>query len=69
MTPEQTAAYVQAQTACAMAEIASMHAANREREIQGFTHAYGEQSFREIPDEFGIGHNSVVSMFNASNAA
>lgn len=63
MTPEQAAAFVQSQTACAMAEIASMHAENREREIQDHTHAYGPEAFRAVPDEFGIGYNDVVGLF------
>lgn len=69
MTPEQSAAFVQSQTACAMAEIASMHAANREREMQGHTHAYDETAFRAVPDEFGIGYNSVVRLFQDANSA
>jgi hypothetical protein len=69
MTPEQAAAFVQSQTACAMAEIASMHAENREREMQGHTHAYDCCAFRAVPDEFGIGHNSVLSIFQSANSA
>ena len=69
MTPEQVAAFVQSQTACAMAEIASMHAENREREMQGHTHAYDGAAFRAVPDEFGIGYNSVVGMFRDANSA
>ena len=68
MTPEQAAAFVQSQTACAMAEMASMHAENREREMQGHTHAHGTENFAAIPDEFGIGYNAVVSLFQNVNA-
>jgi hypothetical protein len=69
MTPEQAAAFVQSQTACAMANIASMHAENRERELQGHTHAYGPDAFRSVPDQFGIGHNAVVILFQEANSA
>ena len=67
MTPEQAAAFVQSQTACAMAKMASMHAENRDREMRGHTHAHGAESFAAIPDEFGIGYNSVVSLFQDAN--
>ena len=69
MTPEQAAAFVQSQTACAMAEIASMRAANREREMQGHTHAYDETAFRAVPDDFGIGYNAVAVLFHDANSA
>lgn len=67
MTPEQAAAFVQAQTVCAAAEIAAMHAANREREMQGYTHAYGEDSFLEVPNTFGIDYKAVIQLFNECN--
>lgn len=68
MTPEQTAAFIQSQTACAMAEIEAMKAENTMRALQDFSPAYNETSFRAVPDEFGIGHNSVVEIFRAANA-
>lgn len=67
MTPEQAAAFIQAQTVCAAAEIAAMQAANRAREEQGHSHAYGEDAFRDVPNEFGIGHNSVLELFRSAN--
>jgi hypothetical protein len=69
MTPEQIAAYVQSQVACASIEVEAMKAENRLFEEQGYAQVYNEAAFRAIPDQFGIGHNSVVSMFNASNEA
>ena len=63
MTSEQAAAYVQAQTACAMAEIAAMHAANYTRDQQDHTHAYDEEAFRDITNRFGLHHNSVLTTF------
>ena len=68
MTPEQAAAYVQAQTACAMADIASMHAENRVREQQDHTHAYGAEDFLAIPDHYQISHNAVCELFREANS-
>lgn len=53
-------AFIQAQTVCAMAEIEAMKAANRVRQDQGYSDAYGEDDFRQVPDNFGIGHNAVI---------
>lgn len=63
MTPEQAAAFINAQVACAQAEMAAMHAANRAREEQGHSHAYDEEAFLAIPDRFGISHNAVLTLF------
>ena len=67
MSPEQAAAYVNAQTVCALAELASMHAANYTRAQQDHTHAYDEDAFLAVPDRFGLSHNAVVILFQ--NAA
>ena len=60
MTPVQKAAYIQAQAACAMAEIVGMQAMNTYREMRGETIAYDEDAFFAIPDSYGISHNAVV---------
>ncbi len=60
MTPEQKAAFINAQAACAMAEIAGMQAANQHRLSLGHSIAYDEDAFAAVPDRFGIGHNAVV---------
>jgi hypothetical protein len=67
MTPEQAAAFVQSQTACLMAEMASMHAENYERQLNNQTHAHDYASFAALPDEYGIGYNAVVSLFQNAN--
>jgi len=64
VTPEQKAAYIQAQAACAMADIAGMQAENTYRENRGETTAYDEASFAEIPNRYGIHHNAVVGFFD-----
>jgi hypothetical protein len=67
MTPEQAAAFVQAQTACALAEIEAMKSENRQRELNDYTHAHDDAAFRAVPDQFGIGHNSVLNIFYHAN--
>lgn len=53
-------AFIHAQCVCAMAEMEAMKAANRAREEQGHSHAYGEDAFRELESQFMIGHNAVT---------
>ena len=63
MTDEQKAAFIHAQTVCAMAEIAGMQAENTYREMRGETIAYAGGSFDEIADKFGISGNAVLTLF------
>ena len=60
MTPEQKAAYIQAQAACAMAEIAGMQAENMQREHRGESMAYVEDDFAQVIEKYSIHHNAVV---------
>ena len=66
MTPEQSAAYVHAQVACAMAELFSMLAANAERRSHGYSAAYAEEAFMALQVKYCIGHNSVMTLFRRS---
>lgn len=65
MTPEQKAAFINAQTALFNAKIQEMLAANREREDQGYAPAYGESAFDELITEYEpiIGYNAVLALF------
>lgn len=63
MTPEQKAAYIQAQAVAAMAEIQMMLAANKVREQCGLSLAYGEEDFAKIEERYVIGHNAVIDFF------
>ena len=63
MTPEQKAAFINAQAACAMAAIAGMQALNAERQANGYALAYDEAAFAAVPDRYCIGHNAVVTFF------
>jgi hypothetical protein len=63
MTDEQKAAFVIAQAACAMAEIAGMQATNQQRAHVGMAPAYDEQHFQAVITNNVIGHNSVLTLF------
>jgi hypothetical protein len=63
MTPEQRAAYVNAQTAAALIELESMKAANREREMHGHALAWNEEAFLELIEKYGLHHNALMRMF------
>ena len=60
MTPEQRAAYVMAQAACANAEVAGMTAENMQREHRGESMAYVFDDFFAITEKYPIHHNAVV---------
>lgn len=65
MTPEQQAAFIIAQAACAMAEIAGMQAENQVRSHRGETPAYNESSFQSVIEHNLVGHNAVISFFRS----
>ena len=59
MTPEQKAAMVNAQVACAQIEAASMVAENMRRQHRGEAMAYNEKDFMGLIDKYGLGWNTV----------
>jgi hypothetical protein len=63
MTPEQKAAYVISQAACALAELEAMKAANWMRERRGEVIAYSEEAFMDLDKKYCIGHNAVIGLF------
>lgn len=63
MTPEQKAAFVMSQAACAMAKIAGMQAENQIRNANNLSLAYTEKDFFDVIDRNGIGHNDIVMLF------
>lgn len=65
MTPEQKAAYVQAQAVAALATIEGMKAANVERLNQGYALAYDEASFDGVAENYCISHNAVIGLFSS----
>lgn len=60
MDKESRVAFINAQVACALADIAGMQAANAQRAIEGLSPAYGEQDFNSVQHNYMIGHNTVI---------
>lgn len=65
MTPEQKAAYIYAQSVSALAEIQGMIAENQNRERRGYSQAYDEQAFAEVPARWGIHSNQIIDFFRS----
>lgn len=61
MTPEQKAAFINAQAACMLAELEAMKAFNHFRMSIGMALAYDEEAFLALPDKYGLGHNTVYA--------
>jgi len=59
MTPEQKAAFVNSQVACALIEAMGMKAENQQRTHLGQSIAYGEEAFAALIEKYGIHHNAV----------
>lgn len=64
MTPEQKAAYIIAQSVCALAEIEGMKALNAEREHHGYALGYDEDAFLKVIEKYGIHHNATIGLFH-----
>jgi hypothetical protein len=60
MTPGEKVAFINSQVACALIEMESMKAANRDRQSRGESDAYGEEAFMNIINEHRIGWNDVI---------
>lgn len=63
MTPEQQAAFIMAQAACAMAEIAGMQAANQHRAWGKNPPQFVQADFENVIARNAIGHNDVITFF------
>lgn len=63
MTDEQKAAFINAQSACAMATIQGMTAENMQRAAVGSSMAYDEAAFLAVIKEYGINRNTVMMFF------
>lgn len=63
MTPEQQAAFINSQVACALIELAGMQAENTARQQLGQSPAYQEDSFQVLMRRYLIGHNEVLTFF------
>jgi hypothetical protein len=63
MTPEQKAAYINSQVACALIEMEGMKALNIYRQSRDETIAYDDEAFLDVINRYGIHHNAVVEFF------
>ena len=63
MTPEQQAAYVNAQAACAILEALGMISENIESVSRQETIPHSLNKFKELIYTYGIGHNAVLTLF------
>lgn len=64
MTDEQKAAYIHAQSICALAEIQGMIATNDRRKQLDLSVAYDEEAFLGVPGRYGLHHNQVCETFH-----
>lgn len=60
-TAEKRAAFINAQSACAIAEIQGMVAENQKRLALGYSIAYDMDAFMAVQDKYMIGHNAVIA--------
>lgn len=68
MTPAQSAAYVQAMTACALIELTAMVEANRVARERGQPVPYTDRDMTELIAQHGISHQSVMEEFRQSTS-
>ncbi len=61
MDREQRLAYVRGRLLQAEIEMQSMIAANKQREIEGKSPAYGEEAFLALIKEYGVHHNALIT--------
>ena len=60
MGKEERVAFINAQTACALAEIAAMQAENTQRAIEGYSPAYNYDAFMQVQNTYLISWNAVI---------
>lgn len=64
MTPEQKAAFINAQSACALCERAAMTWQNNADVTAKKPLTFSGEDFMGLIDKYQIGHNSVVLFFH-----
>jgi len=64
MDETQRAAFVISQSICCMAEMEAMKAENDARARRGYTQAFTSNQFMELPDKYGLGHNTIIQFLN-----
>lgn len=66
MDHDARVAFVHAQTVCAMAALMGMQASNTDAILRGEPTPYNEGDFQSVPDQYGIGHNAVVTYLSGN---
>jgi len=61
MREEDRGAFIMSQVACMQARLTAMTAQNIADEMAGRPLTYLPQHFDALPDQFGLGHNAVVT--------
>lgn len=64
MEKQDRAAYINAQSACAMIEAMAMQAENTRRKQLGESLAYTETDFCALIERYGISHNATVAFLD-----
>ena len=63
MTPAQKAAFINAQAVRMLCEIKLMEAANKERENQGYSQAYGDDAFAGCLSDYNMLQEDQIRLF------
>lgn len=63
MDATQQAAYVQAQATAALIEALGMVADNMQKQALGQPPSYDKMHFDALIDQYGLGHNAVLTTF------
>lgn len=66
MNEAQRAAFLNAQTACALIEMNGMVSINIAARIQGAPMVHSGKDFTDLIDKYGIGHNAAITTLAAS---
>jgi hypothetical protein len=61
MNSEQRVAFINAQVACMLVDLAGMQAENAVRADQGLAPAYDEAAFTALRERYALGHNDVIT--------
>lgn len=69
LTPEQAAAFVNAQSVAALADIEGMKIVNADYAAFGHPPCYHQSDFEAITDKYGLGYNTIMQLFNDANEA
>lgn len=69
MTPDQAAAFVNAQAALLACEVAGYQAENKRREHRGESLAYDGEAFDRLFQSYEgvLGHNAALTLFQQAN--